>query len=204
MSNILRLNAAPKLNLKSASVIIEEERREEAVPIKKQIEDAYSKGIFDGQQKLKLELDKEYTDKLYRKYEEVYHIIDDFDQKLKEYEQSFERLVVGTAVELARKIIQKEVKEQSIINEVVKEAISKVIGANEVRIKFHPEDMRELNNYSRNLISSTTFSKIKFEEDDRIEHGGCLVETEIGNVDARISTQLEELRRKLEESIDNG
>ncbi len=151
-----------------------------------------------------MELDKEYTDKLYRKYEEVYHIIDDFDQKLKEYEQSFERLVVGTAVELARKIIQKEVKEQSIINEVVKEAISKVIGANEVRIKFHPEDMKELNNYSRNLISNTTFSKIKFEEDDRIEHGGCLVETEIGNVDARISTQLEELRRKLEESIDNG
>ncbi len=203
MSNILRLNAAPKLNLKSASIIIEEERREEAVPVKKQVEDAYAKGIVDGQQKLKLELDKEYTDKLYRKYEEVYHIIDDFDQKLKEYEQSFERLVVGTAVELARKIIQKEVKEQSIINEVVKEAISKVIGANEVRIKFHPEDMKELNNYSRNLISSTTFSKIKFEEDDRIERGGCLVETEIGNVDARISTQLEELRRKLEESIDN-
>ncbi|MBS3946658.1 MAG: hypothetical protein KGZ42_14225 [Melioribacter sp.] len=204
MSNILRLNAAPKLNLKSASAIIEEERREEIVPVKKQIEDAYAKGIIDGQQKLKLELDKEYTDKLYRKYEEVYHIIDDFDQKLKEYEQSFERLVVGTAVELARKIIQKEVKEQSIINEVVKEAISKVIGANEVRIKFHPEDMKELNNYSRNLINSTTFSKIKFEEDDRIERGGCLVETEIGNVDARISTQLEELRRKLEESIDNG
>lgn len=203
MSNVLRLNAAPKLNLKSASIIIEEERREEAVPVKKQIEDAYAKGIVDGQQKLKLELDKEYTDKLYRKYEEVYHIIDDFDQKLKEYEQSFERLVVGTAVELARKIIQKEVKEQSIINGVVKEAISKVIGANEVRIKFHPEDMKELNNYSRNLISSTTFSKIKFEEDDRIERGGCLVETEIGNVDARISTQLEELRRKLEESIDN-
>ena len=203
MSNILRLNAAPKLNLKSASVIIEEERREEIVPVKKQIEDAYAKGIIDGQQKLKLELDKEYTDKLYRKYEEVYHIIDDFDQKLKEYEQSFERLVVGTAVELARKIIQKEVKEQSIINEVVKEAISKVIGANEVRIKFHPEDMKELNNYSRSLINSTTFSKIKFEEDDRIERGGCLVETEIGNVDARISTQLEELRRKLEESIDN-
>jgi len=203
MSNVLRLNAAPKLNLKSASVIIEDERREEAVPVKKQIEDAYAKGIVDGQQKLKLELDKEYTDKLYRKYEEVYHIIDDFDQKLKEYEQSFERLVVGTAVELARKIIQKEVKEQSIINEVVKEAISKVIGANEVRIKFHPEDMKELNNHSRNLISSTTFSKIKFEEDDRIERGGCLVETEIGNVDARMSTQLEELRRKLEESIDN-
>lgn len=153
---------------------------------------------------LKLELDREYSDKLYKKYEEVYHILEDFDKKLKEYEQSFERLVVGTSVELARKIIQKEVKDQSIINDVVKEAISKVIGANEVRIKFHPDDMKELNTLSRNLINSSSFSKIKFEEDEKIEKGGCLVETEIGNVDARISTQLEELRRKLEESIDNG
>ncbi|MEW6507415.1 MAG: FliH/SctL family protein [Bacteroidota bacterium] len=204
MSNILRLNSPPRMNLKSNSKIIEEERREEIVPVKKQIEEAYAKGIIDGQQMLKLELDREYSDKLYKKYEEVYHILEDFDKKLKEYEQSFERLVVGTSVELARKIIQKEVKDQSIINDVVKEAISKVIGANEVRIKFHPDDMKELNTLSRNLINSSSFSKIKFEEDEKIEKGGCLVETEIGNVDARISTQLEELRRKLEESIDNG
>jgi flagellar assembly protein FliH len=204
MSNILRLNSPPRMNLKSNSKIIEEERREEIVPVKKQIEEAYARGTIDGQQMLKLELDREYSDKLYKKYEEVYHIIEDFDKKLKEYEQSFERLVVGTSVELARKIIQKEVKDQSIINDVVKEAISKVIGANEVRIKFHPDDMKELNTLSRNLINSSSFSKIKFEEDEKIEKGGCLVETEIGNVDARISTQLEELRRKLEESIDSG
>jgi len=203
MSNTLRVVSSKKLNVKTASVIVESEKHEEAIPLKKQLEDAYAKGFVDGQQKLKLDLDKDYTDKLYRKYEEVYHIIEDFDEKLKEYEQSFERLVIGAAVELARKIIKREVQQETIINDVVKDAISKVVGANEVRIKFHPEDLKELNTYSRNLINSSSFSKIKLEEDEKIERGGCLVETEIGNVDARISTQLEELRRKLEESIES-
>lgn len=43
MSNILRLNSPPRMNLKSNSKIIEEERREEIVPVKKQIEEAYAK-----------------------------------------------------------------------------------------------------------------------------------------------------------------
>lgn len=204
MSNTLRLNSAKKLNVRASSVIIDELKQEDVIPLKKQLEDAYAKGFSDGQQKLKIDLDKEYTDKLYRKYEEVYHIIEDIDEKFNEYEKSFERIVIGTAVELARKIIKREVTGETIINDVVKDAISKVIGANEVRIKFHPVDMKELNTFSRNLINSSSFSKVKFEEDERIERGGCLVETEIGNVDARISTQLEELRRKLEESIDCG
>lgn len=204
MSNTLRLNSAPRLNVKSFGVISEVVEHEEVVPVKKQVEDAYAKGVAYGQQKLRLDLDKEYSDKLYKKYEEVYHLFEDFDQKLKEYEQSFERLVIGTSVELARKIIQREVNVETIINDVVKNAISKVVGANEVRIKFHPSDLAQLNTYSKNLISSSSFNKIKFEEDERIEIGGCLIETEIGNVDARISTQLEELRRKLEESIEAG
>jgi flagellar biosynthesis/type III secretory pathway protein FliH len=48
-----------------------------------------------------------------------------------------------------------------------------------------------------------SFSKIKFEKDDRIELGGCFVESEIGNADGRISSQLNELKRKLESGFSN-
>ena len=43
-----------------------------------------------------------------------------------------------------------------------------------------------------------SFARIKFEPDERIDKGGCFVETEIGNVDARISTQLNELKRQFD------
>jgi flagellar biosynthesis/type III secretory pathway protein FliH len=42
---------------------------------------------------------------------------------------------------------------------------------------------------------------IKFEIDDNIEIGGCLIETEIGNLDARISSQLNEISKALENVI---
>ncbi|MEW6193526.1 MAG: FliH/SctL family protein [Bacteroidota bacterium] len=203
MSNILRLNSKPKLNVKNSSSLNTFTQEEETISVIKQIEDAYNKGFKEGQLKLKLELDKEYTDKLYKKYEEVYHVLEAYDQKIEEYEQGFEKLVIHTAFELAKKIVQRDVVDNTIINETVSRAITKVIGANEVRIKMHPVDVEQIDANSRNLINSSSFNKIKFEGDERIEIGGCLIETEIGNVDARISTQLEELRRKLEESIEN-
>ncbi len=203
MSNVLRLNSKPKLNIKNSGSLNTFTQEEETISVKKQIEDAYNKGLIDGHQKLKLELDKEYTDKLYKKYEEVYHVLEAYDQKIEEYEKGFEKLVIDTAFELAKKIVQRDVVDNTIINETVSRAITKVIGANEVRIKMNPSDVEQIDVNSRNLINSSSFNKIKFEGDERIEIGGCLIETEIGNVDARISTQLEELRRKLEESIEN-
>lgn len=203
MSNVLRLNSKPKLNVKNSGSFNDLKQEDEVVSVKKQLEDAYNKGFKEGQQKLKIDLDKEYTDKLYKKYEEVYHVLEAYDQKIEEYEKGFEKLVINTAFELAKKIVQREVIDNTIINDVVSRAITKVVGANEVRIKMNTTDLEQLNNHSKNLINSSSFNKIKFEGDDRIEIGGCLIETEIGNVDARISTQLEELRRKLEESIDN-
>lgn len=202
MSNVLKMKSAPKLNLKSSDLLRDDDNDiNSAEFVKQQIAEAYQKGSVDGQQKVKRELEKDYTDKLYKKYEEVYHIVEAYDQKMTDYETSFEKLIINTASILAKKILRREIETETVINESVRSSISKIIGANEVKIKLHPSDINELNEYSKNLINSSSFNKIKFEPDERIEKGGCLVETEIGNVDARISTQLEELRRKLEESV---
>ncbi|MEJ2615740.1 MAG: FliH/SctL family protein, partial [Ignavibacteriaceae bacterium] len=48
---------------------------------------------------------------------------------------------------------------------------------------------------NKKIFYDESFSKIKFEQDDRIEQGGCVVETEIGNVDGRISSQFNELKK---------
>jgi len=202
MSNVLKVNTGkskPLIKVLSNDDSIQEEK--EAESIHKQIEEAYKKGFNDGQQKLRRDLEKDYSDRLYKKYEEVYHILSAYDQKMEEFEIAFENLVINTAYEISRKIVQHEIEKKTLINENLKSAIAKIIGANEVKIRLNPDDIDKLNEFSRNLLNSSSFNKIKFEPDDRIEKGGCLVETEIGNVDARISSQLEELRKKLEESI---
>lgn len=202
MSNVLKVNLGknkPLVKVISGNELIREEIETES--IHKQIEEAYKKGFNDGQQKLKRDLEKDYSDRLFKKYEEVYHILSAYDQKMEEFEIEFERLVINTAYEISKKIVQHEIEKETLINENLKQAIAKIIGANEVKIRLNPADLDNLNEFSKNLLNSSSFNKIKFEPDERIEKGGCLVETEIGNVDARISSQLEELRKKLEESI---
>jgi flagellar assembly protein FliH len=201
MSNVIKINSHGKKSVKIAnlgeSAIVEND----ADILKKQLDDYYRLGYREGQEKTRRDLEQEYSNKLIRKYEEVYNILQQYDEHLLELEKSFEGLVIETAYELAKKIIQREVGEQTIINENIRIAINKIIGANEVRLKLNPKDLDELTEESKNILHSSSFNKIKIEADERIERGGCFIETEIGNVDARIGTQLSELRRKLEENI---
>jgi len=204
MSDIIKLNPrSSKINAKVAnynSNIVEEN---ESMLYKKQLDESYAKGFKDAQEKTRRDIEQDYTQKLIRKYEEVYNILKEFDDKFVELEKSFERLVIVTSFEMAKKVVQHEIESSSIVNDNVKISINKIIGANEVHLKMHPLDIEELNESSKNLINSGSFNRIKIEPDDRIERGGCLIETEIGSVDARITTQLNELKKCLEDNIEN-
>lgn len=205
MSEVLRVNSVRvKTNIKVLGSGETYEHVDEAEVLRNRLQEQYNNGYKDGQQKIKIDLEKDYADKLYKKYEEVYHILEDYNQRMEEYETVFEKIVINTAYELAKKIVQKEIEKETIVNENIKAAIAKIIGANEVRIKINPADVEHINDYSKGLLNASSFNKIKFEPDERIQPGGCLIETDIGNVDARINSQLEELRLKLEEIIDKS
>lgn len=202
MSNIIKLNShSRRLSVKVSGYGNNSVEEDPQDFYKKQNEDYYSAGFKEGQEKTRREMEKEYSDKLFRKYEEVFNVLQGFDEKFLEYEKEYEELVIETAYELAKKIVQHEIEESPVINENIRIAINKIIGANEVRLKLNPKDIEALTDESKNLIHNSSFNKIKIESDDRIECGGCLIETEIGNVDARISTQLNELKKGLENSL---
>lgn len=202
MSDVIKLSKhSNKPVLRVAGIGNSGVKEEEPDLLKKQLDDYYRMGFKEGQEKARRDLEQDYSNKLIRKYEEVYNILQQYDENLLELEKAFESLVIETSYEISKKIVQREIEERTVINENVKVAINKIIGANEVRLKMNPEDIEALTADSKNMINSSSFNKIKIEGDDRIEKGGCLIETEIGNVDARISTQLTELKRKLEESL---
>lgn len=202
MSDVIKLNSKKNNSSVKVAKIGNTSFKEETVDLfKKQLEDYYQLGFTEGQEKTRRELEQDYTNKLFRKYEEVYNILQTYDEQLVEMEKGFELLVVETAHELAKRIVAREVESSTIINDNVREAINKVVGANQVKLKLHPADLEQLTESSKNLIHSSSFTKIKIEPDSRIERGGCFIETEIGNVDARITTQLNELRKKLEDSL---
>ncbi|MDF1611263.1 MAG: FliH/SctL family protein [Stygiobacter sp.] len=203
MSDVIKLSSKKNnSSVKVAKIGNTSFKDDEGDIFKKQLEDYYKLGFNDGQEKTRRELEQDFTNKLFKKYDEVYNILTQYDEHLIEMEKGFEYLVIETAYELAKKIIGREVERENIINENVRQAINKIVGANNVKLKLNPKDLEELTEASKNLIHSSSFTKIKIEPDERIERGGCFIETEIGNVDARITTQLNELRKKLEDSLE--
>jgi len=168
---------------------------------KRQLDQQYEKGFADGQKSIKETCEKDYAEKLNEKYDNMNNIILRLDNKMAEYEPAFEKLVLDLSISIAGKIINKEIERESIINDVLKESIRKVIGSNKVFVRLNPADLEIINGESYTKFNNDSYNNIKFEADDRIEKGGCLVETEIGNVDARISSQLHEIEKQLEAKI---
>jgi flagellar assembly protein FliH len=115
--------------------------------------------------------------------------------------ENFNKAVLDTAFALAEKIVQREIEKESTITNLIDSCLKKVLTANEIIIKLNPVDFETVTNDLKEINKSIDVSKIRFEKDEMIDKGGCLVETEIGNADARISSQLSELKRKLEELI---
>lgn len=206
MSNVI------KLNRKSGSVKVmvkgdddDSENREQSQEeyYQKQLDSYYNKGLKEGYNKACKELEENFKVELLKRAEEFEKILLSLEANLRGYEEAFDKVVIDVSISIAEKLVKHEIDKRSTINENLRESIRKVLGANEIKIKLNPKDHEIINSEGKNLLLDESFSKIKFEQDNRIEPGGCFVETEIGNVDSRISTQLAEVQRQLEASFIN-
>lgn len=158
-----------------------------------QIKQKYEEGFSEGYNKAKSELEEQFANEISGLTEQFQGVLNEIDIQLQGYDKIFEPLVLETAIEIAKKIIKKNISEESIIESTLREALRKIIGANQLVIKVCQNDYDIINNYTSLPAEIENFNKIRFEIDDAIELGGCLVETDLGNIDARIITQIEEL-----------
>jgi flagellar biosynthesis/type III secretory pathway protein FliH len=61
-----------------------------------------------------------------------------------------------------------------------------------IKIKLNPEDLRFINNTKSQLSQFLhNVDNIRFEAADTIQSGGCLIETDGGDIDARIEKQFQ-------------
>jgi flagellar assembly protein FliH len=138
---------------------------------------------------------------VYKKSEEFYNILSSFEEKLNQYESSFDKIVKDISTAIAEKIIKRELNKDSIFQDTLHDTLPKIIGANKIVVKINPVELELLEKENRIEVYEKKYGHIKFEHDEKIEKGGCLIETDIGNVDARISSQINEIARQLENSI---
>lgn len=205
MSNIVKLNKVDsartkvKIKISPSDFTAESNSNAKQDLLNAALEKKYEDGLKTGYENAARDLHNNYVKKIKEAEEEFRYLLEKIDNKMIDYEKQFEQLVVNLSLEVSKKIVRREIRLDSPIETVLREAMRKILGANNVKIKIHPDDLKKISNYSdKSFLKDESFDKIKFEEDERIEQGGCVIETEIGNVDSRISTQLNELKRQFE------
>ncbi|GAB4133606.1 MAG: hypothetical protein Fur0015_06840 [Ignavibacteriales bacterium] len=170
---------------------------------KRQLEEARNQGFENGKMAAFNELEKEFVKRLKLKAEQFENYIASIDNRIKEYEQSIENILIELSFLFAEKIIKREIEKETNIVENISAAAKKIAGATKITIKLNPEDYEFIQSTNQDLLANESFSKILFEKDEKIEHGGCLIESEIGNVDARINTQMNEMKQKISMNLMN-
>jgi len=205
MSDVIKICKRPTniTAYSSSETVFHTSEEQEKENIQSALHNQYTKGFEDGQVAVKEKIEREFNERLLRKYSELNNLISDLNDNSIQLESQFEQLVMNVGFILAEAILKREIERESIFKDVLDESLRKVLGANEIIVRLHPKDYESIVVEGKSFQMKDSFSKIKFEKDDRIELGGCFIESEIGNADGRISSQLNELKRKLDIGLNN-
>jgi flagellar assembly protein FliH len=110
----------------------------------------------------------------------------------------WESQAVHLAVAIAQRIIRRELAgDPQIQAAYIREALELAVGQ-QVRVRIHPDDRESLGRVAGQwLEQSLARASAELVADPSVSPGGCLVETQHGQIDQRIETQLARIEEEL-------
>ncbi len=119
--------------------------------------------------------------------------LQELDKLRAEIYRKAESETVDLALAIARKVICREIAtDKKVVLNVIKEALAQSAGREAIKIKINPTDLELIKTSDIELSSYFAVDdSIRFEADQSISSGGCVIETDLGEIDARIEKQLQ-------------
>jgi len=113
-----------------------------------------------------------------------------------------EEILMRFALGIAELVIKRQVRiDSTIVLAQIKEALRRVVGVEHIKVRVHPSDEAMVREQRASIMAhSDALRDIVIEGDEKVEPGGCILESDSGNVDARLSTQLKKIESTLLES----
>lgn len=112
--------------------------------------------------------------------------------------QDLECQVVQLVYDISEKIIGRDLHErEAAILDLIRQALHAVMGQ-KIVILVHPADLQMVREHQANLMHVLDASRtIQIRADDKVKPKGCLIETEVGTIDAQLETQLQAIKKAL-------
>lgn len=106
-----------------------------------------------------------------------------------------EKQMVNIILTIARKVIKDEIVERKdVVLNNIRAALQKIKDRDRVDIRVNFADLELTTSNKDELIKMLeSLKKVNVYEDSRVDRGGVIISTDIGEIDARVSTQLDEI-----------
>ncbi len=181
-------------NAKKEAAELEAEVKERVEKIENQ---AYEKGYRDGH-------DKGFAqgkDEMQRLVDRLHMIITKAIDKRNEIIEESETQIINIVLLIAKKVIKviSENQKNVVINNVI-QALRKLKSRGDVVIRVNLSDLDLTTEHIKDFMGMVENVKsITVLEDSSVDKGGCIIETDFGQIDARISSQLHEIEENIVE-----
>ena len=168
---------------------------------------AYQKGFGDGVEKGLADGEKAGFKSAAKKIEPVLKGFQEALQQLKNIRQEtcqrIEQEVVDLALAIARKVICREVEmDREIVVCVAREALAKIEDPIKIKIKMNPSDLQFIEAAKYQIVDLVShIDNATLVAEDSIQSGGCVIETNSGEIDARIEAQLQAVEETFRNAI---
>ena len=169
-------------------------------PIDEIKESAFQKGFLEGK-KVGFESGAKKADAV---IDSLSRILDQLKDIRAGIHQELEQEVTHLALSIAKKIVCHEIKTtRETVVCVAREALARIDNPGSVKIKLNPDDLQFINDTQSQFTRFLqNFDQIHFEAEDAIQSGGCLIETDRGDIDARIDKQFEAIEEAFQAQLD--
>lgn len=155
-------------------------------------QDAYCRGFSDGEksgfeqgERAGLDAAAGRLDGLVKGLEQL---LSDLEHLHRRACHDLENEMVRLALEVARKVVGREVRtDVETVAGIVRDAVNRVEHAEQITIRMNPADMQRLAELKPRLLDELAEAgRTRFEADASIASGGCRVESDSGDIDARL------------------
>lgn len=134
-----------------------------------------------------------------RLIEQLHNIINHAIEKRNEIIEESETQLIKLVLLISRKVIKviSENQKNVVVNNVI-QALRKLKSRGEVVIRVNLSDVELASEHVKDFMEMVENVKsITIVEDSSVDQGGCIIETDFGQIDARISSQLHEIEEKI-------
>lgn len=169
------------------AIIREAKTRKESLEL-----DAYNEGMAKGQEEGR----KIVTKKIEPLFDTLEVAIDELSSLRESLVEAHRNQIVEMVFLIAEKIIHRSVQlSPDIVLDTVRAASRHLMETDEIHLRLHPSDFEYIREIEALLDKQLTGKKsFHIVEDRTLDRGGVIVETELGEIDASIRSQIDHLK----------